>query len=214
MISSMVSILRGLAEKYGILGLFFAEIIEEVIVPIPSSAVMMSAGFLFLGGMEISLGAFWILAIKVALPLSLGLTVGSLLVYFLTYFFGRRVIERWGGWLGIRWSEIEKNRSFFENSLTGEALIFLIRAFPIIPSVVINALCGLSRMNLKKYLLLTLSGAYLRGLIMGFIGWQTGSLYFKYASVVDKMEEAVLFTFIILAAAFVIYRVWKRKSVV
>jgi membrane protein DedA with SNARE-associated domain len=212
MIEQAVTFLHLLAERYGMLGLFAAEIIEEIIVPIPSAAVMTSGGFLFLGGMPFSFVAFQKLFFGVALPLALGLTIGSLFIYGLTYYFGRKVIDRYGRWLGVSWVDVEKAYAFFHKGHREIPLLILVRTIPLVPSVAVNAFCGLTRMKIQKYLPLTFFGALGRGLLMGFIGWQAGSVYFAYAEFIDRIEKIVLVLIALSVVGFIIYRRTKKPS--
>lgn len=210
MIEYAVELLHVIAEKYGMFGLFAAEVVEEIIVPIPSAAVMTSGGFLFLGGMPFSIEAFQKLIFGVALPLALGLTIGSLFVYGLTYYFGRRVIDRFGRWLGVSWADVEKAYAFFHKGHREIPLMIAVRTIPLIPSVAVNAFCGLTRMRIGKYLILTFFGAMGRGLLMGFIGWQAGSVYFAYAEFIDRIEKIMLLLIGFAVLGFIIYRRTKK----
>ncbi len=212
MIEMAVEFLQVIALQYGILGLFLAEIIEEVIVPIPSAAVMMSAGFLFLGGQAFSFAAFEKLFFQVTIPLALGLMIGSLFIYGLTYYFGRRIVDRYGRFLGVSWSDVEKTQKYFSRGYSDEVLFILVRAIPLVPSVAVNAFCGLIRMPLKKYLSLTFLGASARGFLMGFVGWQAGSVYFKYADAINRLENIVLLVIVFLCVGFFLYRRSKTKN--
>ncbi len=212
MIEKAVEFLHTLAIQYGIFGLIGAEIIEEIIVPIPSAAVMMSGGFLFLGGAELEVASLQKLFFGVALPLAVGLVIGSLFIYGLTYYLGRLIIDRYGRWLGLSWGDIEKTQSFFNKGKKDEIFFILVRVIPLVPSVAVNAFAGLTRMPIKKYLVLTFVGGYLRAVLMGFVGWQAGSLYVRYAETIKHIEDAVLYGLIGLVVLFILYRRTKKPS--
>ncbi len=50
MIHSFINFIEQIVLPMGALGVFFAEIIEEVVVPIPSALVLLTSGFIFLKG--------------------------------------------------------------------------------------------------------------------------------------------------------------------
>lgn len=196
---------------YGPLGIFLASIIEEIIAPIPSTIVIMGTSFIFLKGVSISPEAFLRLFINIVLPASLGVTIGSLFIYTITYFAGKPFLERWGKYLGVSWDDIERAEEKFENSHSDEIILFLVRAVPIVPSVAISAFCGFIRFNLKKYVIITLLGTVVRASILGFIGWQFGSLYQTAAKEISYLEEISLAVIILAIAAYFIYKRIKRK---
>ena len=72
----------------GAMGVFFAEIIEEVVVPIPSALVLFTSGFILLSG-EVSYEFFKDLIFVITIPGALGLTLGSTVIYYLAYYGGK-----------------------------------------------------------------------------------------------------------------------------
>ena len=80
------------------------------------------------------------------------------------------------------------------------------RVLPFVPSVAISAFCGILGMNASKYFYITFLGVFLRGIILGAIGWQVGSLYGKYAAVISDLESYILYTIIITLAIFVVLK--------
>jgi membrane protein DedA with SNARE-associated domain len=206
--AEVILYLENILIVYGPLGVFIASIIEEIIAPVPSTLVIMGTSFIVLKGVSISPESFFNLFINIALPASLGVTIGSLFVYAITYFAGKPFLERWGKYLGVSWEDIEKADKRFEKSHSDEIILFLVRAVPIIPSVAISAFCGFIRFDLKKYLIITFFGTLVRGFILGFIGWQFGSLYLTAADEISYLEEISLALIII---AFIIYIIYKKK---
>jgi uncharacterized membrane protein YdjX (TVP38/TMEM64 family) len=92
--------------------------------------------------------------------------------------------------------------------------LVLARVFPIIPSVLIAAFCGLTRVPLRKYITLTLIGAFFKALFLGLIGWQVGALYLKYADIIGHIENTVFALVILSVIGFILYRKFKQKMVV
>lgn len=193
---------------YGPLGVFLASIVEEVIAPIPSTLVIMGTSFIVLKGAIISPDAFLKLFINIVLPASLGVTIGSLFVYTIAYFAGKPFLERWGKYLGVSWEDIEKAEKKFEKSYSDEIMLFLVRAVPIIPSVAISAFCGFIRFDLRKYLIITFFGTMVRAFILGFIGWQFGSLYQAAADEMSYIEEISL---TVIMVTIIVYIIYKKK---
>lgn len=187
-------------------------IIEEIIAPIPSTLIIMGTSFIMLKGAAISPVTFFNLFINIVLPASFGVTIGSLFVYGITYFAGKPFLERWGKYLGVSWGDIEKTEKKFEKSRSDEIVLFLVRAFPVIPSVAISAFCGFIRFDLKKYVIITFLGTLVRAFILGFIGWQLGGMYQAAADEISYLEEIGLAVLIIALVVYVIYQKKLKKN--
>lgn len=209
MIDSIIQSIQSLVTTYGAPGIFLGAFIEEVISVIPSAAVIMFSGFFVLGGSEINLSSVYKLFISVSLPVSFGLTIGSLLVYGLAYYFGAPFINKFGKYVGVSWAEIEKLQSKLNNNRSDEIILFLARSTPVIPFTLINAFCGLVRWSPIPYLVITFTGAFIRGTIVGFLGWQLGSLYHENAKILESFEKVI---FLAIVGIVVAYLFWKRSK--
>ncbi|MHB1316578.1 MAG: DedA family protein [Minisyncoccota bacterium] len=208
MIHSIIDILTQYAVPLGWFGVFIAEVIEEIVVPIPSSIILLGAGFIFLKG-TFTLNLLWTLLFTIAIPAATGLTLGSFVIYILAYKGGKLFLDKYGNWVGIRWSDIESMNERFNSGNLDELSIIIARVFPIIPSVLIAVFCGLIRMPYKKYIYLTFVGAFFKALLLAIVGWQVGRFYIKYASIISRVENTVLIIIILGVVSFILYR--KRK---
>jgi len=177
-------------QKFGSFGVFFAGIIEQVIVPIPSPIVPMGGGF-FLVEKGISLvRAIQLVIFKVAIPFSLGSTLGSTLVFLITYKGAIFIIDKLERYLDFGWKDIERvKKKFFRGSPVDEALIFLFMAIPVIPSSLISAVCGAIRITPFDFYLFTFLGLAVRGVVLGTFGWWFGEAYLQVAQGIDKVES-------------------------
>jgi membrane protein DedA with SNARE-associated domain len=186
-----------------------ASIIEEIIAIIPSSVVQMGAGFLFLGGQEVGAPALVTLLFMVVLPATLGVMVGSLPIYYATYFGGKPVIERFGRYFSVSWEEVERVEQHFAASGKIGRFIFICRALPVMPSVVITTFSGIVRVPVYTYLLYTFLGTLVRAGILGVVGWQLGALYRTYAPYVDRLEKV---GFVLIGGAVLLWYVRQRRK--
>ena len=78
----MIEFLESLIKTWGIWGFFVGIILEEIIVPLPSSLIMMAGGFFLVQGQTFSQVVPEIF-FKLMLLGALGVTLGSLFFYFL-----------------------------------------------------------------------------------------------------------------------------------
>ncbi len=201
MFTSLIAYLQHTVIPLGPLGVFGAGFIEEVVAPIPSSLVLLMSGFFFLSG-EWSLALVSDLFIRVVLPGSLGITLGSLFVYGFVYFFGKAFIDRWGKYIGLSWESVLKVQEKLARGAGDEVTLFVLRIIPVVPSVAINALSGLIQMPLLRYITITFFGTVIRATVLGIIGWRAGAFYTYYAEVIGVIENAL---FIASAIAVVMF---------
>lgn len=211
MIETAVIFLQNTLLPLGAAGVFLAAFLEEVIAPIPSTMVLLGSGFILASG-PLSSDTFISLVFTIAIPASLGMTIGSLFVFGVAWFFGKPAIEKWGKWLGFSWEDVEKSREKFSRGPKDEITLFSLRAIPIVPSVAISAFAGIVRFPLKTYLICTFLGSIVRALILGFIGSRVGALYFAYADRISEVESAVLWIFMLAFVGFFAYRFLKNRK--
>lgn len=206
----MISFVEHYLIPLGPLGVFSASILEEVIAPIPSAIVTLAAGFFFLSG-DWSLDLFFKLINNVVLPITLGITLGSLVIYWVVRKFGDPFIDKFGKWLGITKTSMDSFRERISKGPKDEVTIFVVRAIPIVPSVAIAAVCGVLHTPVRTYLGATFLGTIVRSAFLGILGWQVGNLYTGYARVISRFENIGLVIIVLLAVSLVLYRRQKLK---
>lgn len=101
----------------------------------------------------------------VALPVSVGGTVGSLLTYTLAYFGGKPAIQKLGIYLNLSWERVEKIEEKFKGAWYDEVVFLSLRAIPFLPSLPINIAAGVIRMNPTSYVALTFIGTIIKTMV-------------------------------------------------
>ncbi len=210
MIESFVDFIVANLLPLGGVGVFLASVLEEVVAPIPSALIMTMSGFVFVTG-SVSLHSLYALVFKVAIPAALGVTLGSYVVFFAAKYGGKILIDRFGKYIGLYYSDIEKLSQKLQGTKRDELIIASARVIPIIPSVAISALCGIVNMSVYKYFVISFLGTFVRGLILGVVGWQVGNIYSKYATHISKIESFVLILIALGVVLFVAFR-WVHKD--
>lgn len=213
MIEIIILYIQSIISEYGAWGVFFATLIEEVVAPVPSPLVPISAGFFLLMSdlsiVEILLKS----AIMIALPVAVGISIGSSIVYALGFFGGKPVIEKSKKWTGINWQDIENIQSRFTKGMGDEITLFILRVLPVVPGVGISGFCGVIRYSFKKFIVITFIGSFIRAFILGILGWQVGELYMTYAETISKSEKYIFVVVLILAIFFLGYHfIFKKKN--
>ncbi|MEX1027567.1 MAG: DedA family protein [Candidatus Paceibacterota bacterium] len=212
MITALITFIEETLIPFGGIGVFAASLLEEVLAPIPSALVQMGAGFFFLTPFESVSVAFVTTAlVQVIIPASLGVALGSLVVYYIGFYAGKPALQRWGAYFGLTWRDVERGHEKFRQTQADATVLFFLRVAPIVPSVAISAVCGVIRMNLWRYLLYSFLGTAIRVTFLAMIGWQVGQLYREYYGVIDHFESAVLLGSLILFFVFLLYKLVRRR---
>jgi membrane protein DedA with SNARE-associated domain len=132
----------------GYLGVFFLMVIESMIPPVPSEAIMPFVGFLIAEG---SMSAAAALALA-----TLGSLVGSLGFYALGRYGGRPLVARYGRVFRLDERALDKAEAFFRRR--GGITILVARFIPVVrPLISIPA--GMAKMRLVPFCFYTIVGA-------------------------------------------------------
>ncbi len=197
-------------------GVFLASVIEEVIVPIPSTVIQTGAGFLFLAGQSVTFDTVLMLITHVAFPAALGATVGSLMIYGLVWWGGALFIERFGSYFMLSSQKIARAKEYV---LSHKSLIWafcLVRFIPVLPSVFIAATAGMIRLPLKIYFITTFVGMFVRGLYLGFAGWMSGKAFHTVSTGDSLVGMFLWFAIGVLAISMItmalVFYVKKKKQ--
>jgi membrane protein DedA with SNARE-associated domain len=157
-------------------GVFLGSILEEVIVPIPSSLVQAGAGLFLLGGDPVSFTSIVKLVTWIAIPAALGVAIGSLLVYFLTYYGGMPAIRKFGKYFMLKPDRVEAARADIASRESTLITLTVLRFIPLLPNAFVTAAAGLLRIRFWPFIYSTLIGVFIRALYLGALGWLTGRI--------------------------------------
>ena len=198
---------------YGAWSVFAGVIIESVIVPIPSPLVIMGAGFILISPELSFTGALSPIILLIVLPGAIGSTLGAFIGYGIGFWGGKPLVERWKGFLGLEWREVDA----FQQRLRGshvKATIFFLRALPIFPLSLISAAAGFVRVAPVTFTLWTLYGSIPRCLLLGYLGWGLGDAYHRLAHGIDRVETLVSLSIVLLLIGLIVWlQIRVRKSV-
>src|SRR5688572_31197431 len=115
--------------SHGAWSVFIGVIIESVIVPIPSPLIIMGAGFVLISPQLSFFEALVPILLQIVLPGSVASTLGAYIGYGIGYFGGKTVVDRWKGFLGFNWSDVEALERRFQGGRVNTTIFFL-RALP------------------------------------------------------------------------------------
>lgn len=182
-------------------GVFILMVFEGLGIPFPSEVIMVFAGFLAAG----NLGLFVVFAIAG----SVGGFVGNLLLYFISVYGGRPIILFIGKYVGLKEEHLIRTEKWFDSR--GEWTVFFGRFVPGFRSYM-SIPAGISRMNLVKFSILTLSGSFIWSTSLEVGGYVLGKSWNKLIPIVTSIGEVLLIAFVVGIVAYVLYRIYVRRK--
>jgi membrane protein DedA with SNARE-associated domain len=210
-LSSIINSLESFIINNGAWAVFLGCILEQIVVPIPASLIVISSSIITLKGVSLSLNSLGVLLIKIVIPASLGTTLGSLFYYYLAYKLEKPFIERTGKYLGVSMEDVADVEKRFKESRFDDLSIFLARCVPIIPSIAINLFCGLIRYDLKKYLITTFFGSLVQIFAWGLVAWLFGNIYIALEGEISMLGTIVTLIIIIVVLYYIIKKRREKK---
>ncbi|MBX7077069.1 MAG: DedA family protein [Methanobacteriaceae archaeon] len=187
-----------LIETFGYTGIFIAMTLESACIPLPSEVIMPFAGFVVNEG-KLSL-------IGITLVGTLGNLIGSLITYYVGLKGGRPLLEKYGKYILITKDKLNYVDNIFNKY--GPITIFLGRILPGIRTF-ISLPAGISRMNIKKFIIYTILGSLPWTFALGYVGvllndkWSIIRGYFHIFDIILGL----------LIVLFILYLIYKyRKS--
>jgi membrane protein DedA with SNARE-associated domain len=147
---------------WGAIGLFIVAAVDEV-APVPASLILVGE-LLFLKN-PLSVTVLGKLIFFVALPIGLGTTLGSLVVYSAAYAGGKPSLDQLKKKFSVSTKQIERFETLFKNRWYDSLVFFFFRATPLIPTLPVTLIGGIVRMRPVSYSLLTLLGIMVRVMI-------------------------------------------------
>jgi membrane protein DedA with SNARE-associated domain len=171
-------------DAMGYPGVAFLMMLESMVAPVPSEAVMPFAGSLIPAGRFTFLG--------VALASTLGSIVGSLLSYAMGYYGGRPFVLRFGRYLLLNPHDLEVTERFFRRR--GAAAILVARFIPVVRHL-ISIPAGMGKMNLWRFSIYTILGAGGWNCFLTWLGLHLGRHWEsiqRYSKPIDIVVLALL----------------------
>jgi membrane protein DedA with SNARE-associated domain len=196
MIEHAMTWLVDFIHSLGYLGLFIATCMESMFFPIPSAATMIPAGYLASQG-QWNIGVVWLIAMS-------GTLTGSLLNYWIAYYFGRPFLQRYGTYMFFPPARQTQVDDYFERH--GEISIFVARFVPGVRHV-ISFPAGLAKMHLGKFCLFTAlgGGAWMTTLML--VGYFIGD----NKELVKEYMPMITLLCIVGVVLIVAYYVWHHR---
>lgn len=182
-------------------------IVEEVIAPIPSPLVMMLAGSIS-ATQDTPIAFIFTLALIGAFSK----TVGSLLIYLLADKAEDILVGTFGKFFGVSQSDTEGLGKFLGEGKRDDLAIFLMRAFPVIPTAPVSIIAGLLKIDLKTYLLSTFFGLTIRNTIYLYLGYTSLGALDSLNEGFESIEKVGYLILAVVAGCMLLWMYRKRQQ--
>jgi membrane protein DedA with SNARE-associated domain len=196
----LATYITGFMQSTGYITIFVTMVMESMVLPVPSEAVMPFAGFLIAEG---KFTFFWVILIS-----TFASVVGSLISYAIGYFCEKAVIHKYGKFFLLDKEELDATDKFFKKH--GEITIFICRFIPVVRHL-ISIPAGFARMDLMRFYFFTALGAGLWNTFLVCCGYALKNNWdtvMKYSKFVDIIVLAALFVLI----CYFVYKHIKRHQ--
>ncbi|MGZ4914786.1 MAG: DedA family protein [Halobacteriota archaeon] len=198
-VETVSSLIIAAIEQLGYAGVGIAMALESACIPLPSEVIMPFAGYVAFEGKLTLLG--------VAIAGTLGCLAGSLVAYYVGAHGGRPLLERYGRYILVRKSELDRADTWFEKH--GDITVLVSRVLPIIRTF-ISLPAGIARMDIKKFSLYTTLGSFPWCLALAYIGFFLGPHWSEIEQLFRYLDIVVIIGFVALVA----YLVYHRRRIV
>ncbi len=190
----------GIIASTGYFGIFILMVLESMVAPVPSELVMPFAGFLVADGKM----SFW-LAVIVS---GLASVTGSLISYYLAFFGGKELINKFGKFALLDKEELAWTEQWFRKR--GSGTILISRFIPVVRHL-ISIPAGLARMDIRKFILFTAVGATAWNSFLLWAGMQLRERWLLVESY-SKPLDVIVVALIAAAIAYYAYKHVKRRG--
>ena len=203
-IDDIINSVSNLIYNLGYLGIFAAALIETLFPIIPSELIFPLAGYV-VHSQDLGIGQ----VIMFGFVGSLGSTLGAIVIYFVALKLGRRIILKFGKYILITESKLEKSELWFQKY--GKVAVLLGRLAPGVREL-ISIPAGLSRMNFIEFTLFTFIGSFVWSLSLTMVGYYLGSAWDKFSQDSSKAFHVISLIIILSLVIIFLYKFYKKRK--
>ena len=206
MISHVIEILStfiiSVISAMGYGGIVLLMAIESACIPLPSEVIMPFSGYLVYTG---RFGLFWVATFG-----AIGCNVGSLIAYYIGYYGGRPLVERYGSYIFLNKNELEWADRFFEKR--GDWAVFIARLLPVVRTVIALP-AGIARMKQVRFHVFTFLGSWPWCFFLAWIGERLGEKWHTDPRLKEWFHrfDAVILGIILVGVVWFVWTHWKHR---
>ncbi|SRR5579883_40956 len=206
MISRVISVLSiyivAVISKGGYGGILLLMAIESACIPLPSEVIMPFSGYLVHTG---RFNLIWVATVG-----AVGCNLGSLVAYYIGYYGGRPLVERYGSYILLSRKELDWADHFFARY--GDRTVFISRLLPVVRTFIALP-AGIARMPQLRFHIYTFVGSWPWCLALAYVGMRLGEKWDTDPRLKMWFHrfDAVIAIALLAAAAWFVWSRWKHR---
>ena len=182
---------------------FLGEIVEEIISPIPSQAILLTGGSLAQAG---GYGLWSVLFF--AILASFAKSVTTMGYYMIGDKLEDRLVPLFGKYVGITHERLESIGK--QVGAGGFWSIFLIRCLPIIPSAPVSLACGALKIHAGRFFFATFAGNALRGGMIFLTGYLGFDVFRAFTNGAITRDIVLVLAVLLGLVGGIVWTYWRR----
>lgn len=193
----------GVISASGYIGVAVLMAIESACIPLPSEIIMPFAGYL------VSTGRFTL--IGAATAGAIGCNIGSTVAYFVAVYGGRPAIDRWGRYVLLRHSDLDRAERLFGRF--GSIMVFFGRLLPVVRTFIAFP-AGLARMPMLPFQIYTFVGSWIWCFVLAHIGASLGDRWNSSPALRNVFHSLDLVILVLLVAGigWFLWSHWPKRG--
>ena len=210
----MIPFILQMYDAVGYVGVAAAVALETIVAPIPSEVILPMAGWKVSQSVadpsvvEPLTGLPWNIPLAVTLA-TVGSIVGALVGYAIGAWGGRPILDRYGPYVGIGASDLDRADRWFER--WGSWAVFLGRMVPLVRTFV-SYPAGIARMPLGRFVLFSTLGSLPWNAALIYAGLVVGDNYPEISAAMKPYEYVIYAVVIGLVLLFVGRWWWSKRA--
>ncbi|HEY9785214.1 MAG TPA: DedA family protein [Candidatus Obscuribacterales bacterium] len=180
-IDPVLQMIRDRVADWGYLGVAFMMAIESANIPLPSEAIMPTAGILVQQGkMDLHLAA---------LAGAIGCLIGSIPSYFLGLYGGRPFLQKYGRWFLLKEKDLELADKWVDRY--GDITFFICRMLPVVRTF-ISFPAGVLKAHFAIFCVYTFIGSLIWCYFLTWVGIKFGENMEVFVDLWHKFDIAIV----------------------
>ncbi len=199
-IDPILEMIKNGVQAWGYLGVILMMAIESANIPLPSEAIMPTAGILVQQGkMNIHLAA---------LAGAVGCVIGSIPSYFLGMWGGRPFLQKYGKWFLLKNKDLELADKWVDKY--GDITFFIARMLPVVRTF-ISFPAGVLKAHFGMFCLFTFIGSLVWCYFLTWVGIKFGENMEMFRDLWHKFDIAIVL-FVLAGFGFYLYHHMKPEK--
>ncbi|MBI2018792.1 DedA family protein [Candidatus Daviesbacteria bacterium] len=203
MLESVANWIINVISSLGYPGIILTMAIESALIPLPSEIIMPFSGYL------VTTGRFGLM--EVAVAGAVGNVLGSLLAYWLGFWghekLVRRLVRRFGKWVLFTEEELDLTEKLLHKYK--DLVVLGSRVVPGIRTV-ISLPCGIAKLPLARFVILTFIGSLIWSYLLAWIGFVLGQNWRTIGPYFHKLDVVIVVGIVAAGAFYIYYKLRKR----